>query len=119
MSRGDTSLGAAECPFCGAQPKRELRRLGSVRAASYAVVCGKCRAVGPLTSPALSAIAAWNKAKLPEPCGRCELDRDGFGFDGMLPAHTCERSSVAPVTGSAKKRELVSAPAGETKGGGV
>ncbi len=23
------------------------------------------------------------------PCERCELNRDGFGFDGMLPPHTC------------------------------
>jgi hypothetical protein len=22
-------------------------------------------------------------------CERCELNRDGFGYQGMLPAHTC------------------------------
>lgn len=61
-----TAFGAKACPFCGGEPKRELRRLGSVNAGSYAVVCGKCRAVGPLASPAVSAVSEWNNAARPE-----------------------------------------------------
>lgn len=56
------SDGAKPCPFCKGAPKPELRRLGSTNAASYAVVCGGCRATGPLSPAPVVAIDAWNES---------------------------------------------------------
>lgn len=50
------------CPFCGGDPKKELRRLGSTYAASYAVVCDRCRCAGPLKGSKVEAVAVWNSA---------------------------------------------------------
>ena len=41
--------------------------------------------------------------KQPAPCSRCDLDQSGFGFDGMLPPHTCKKkrcpSPLKPTKG--------------------